>query len=61
MGPSRGPLIPPLMGPSTPPLMGPSGGEGAVVAGLGLFVLVRTLAGRGHGQNPRVTLPRYAT
>ena len=23
--------------------------------------LVRTLAGRGHGQNPRVTPPRFAT
>ena len=28
MGPSRGPLIPPLMGPPTPPLMGPPGGGG---------------------------------
>jgi hypothetical protein len=36
MGPSRGPLI--------SPLMGPSGGEGVVVAGLGLFVLVRRYA-----------------
>jgi hypothetical protein len=61
MGPSRGPLIPPLMGPSTPPLMGPSGGEGAVGAGLGLFALVRRSAGQGHGQKPPVTLPRYAT
>ena len=61
MGPSRGPLIPPLMGPSTPPLMGPSGGEGAVGAGLGLFALVRRSAGQGHGQEPPVTLPRYAT
>ena len=41
--------------------MGPSGGEGAVVAGLGLFVLVRRSAGQGHGQKPPVTLPRYAT
>src|ERR671910_215647 len=49
------------MGPSTPPLMGPSGGEGAVVAGLGPFALVRRSAGQGHGQNPPVTLPRYAT
>ena len=61
MGPSRGPLIPPLMGPSTPPLMGPSGGEGAVVADLGPFGLVRRSAGQGHAHNPRVTLPRYAT
>ena len=61
MGPSRGPLIPPLMGPSTPPLMGPSGGEGAVGAGHGSFQQVRTLAGQGHAQKPRVTLPRYAT
>ena len=43
------------------PLMGPSGGEGAVGAGLGAFGLVRTLAGQGHAQKPRVTLPRYAT
>jgi hypothetical protein len=43
MGPSRGPLIPPLMGPSTPPSMGPPGGEGAVGAGLGLFQQVRAL------------------
>ena len=49
------------MGPSTPPLMGPSLGEGAVVAGLGPFALVRRSAGQGHGQNPPVTLPRYAT
>jgi hypothetical protein len=45
----QGSLDPPLMGPSTPPLMGPSGGEGAVVAALGLFVLVRRSAGQGHG------------
>jgi hypothetical protein len=49
------------MGPSTPPLMGPSGGEGAVVAGFGLFALVRRSAGQGHAHKPRVTLPRYAT
>ena len=61
MGPSRGPLIPPLMGPSTPPSMGPSGGEGAVVTGLDPFPLVRRSAGQGHGQKPPVTLPRYAT
>jgi hypothetical protein len=61
MGPSRGPLIPPLMGPSTPPSMGPPGGEGAVVAGLGLFALVRRSAGQGHGRFLPVTLPRYAT
>jgi hypothetical protein len=60
-GPRRGPLIPPLMGPPTPPLMGPPGGGGPVGAGLGLFALVRTLAGQGHGQKPPVTLPRYAT
>jgi hypothetical protein len=42
-------------------LMGPSGGEGAVVAGLGPFALVRRSAGQGHGQTPPVTLPRYAT
>ena len=41
--------------------MGPSGGEGAVVAGLGPFALVRRSAGQGHAHNPRVTLPRYAT
>src|SRR5215211_6946340 len=41
--------------------MGPSGGEGAVVTGLGAFGLVRPLAGQGHGQNPPLTLPRYAT
>src|SRR5215207_4663290 len=41
--------------------MGPSGGEGAVVAGLGPFGLVRRSAGQGHGHNPPVTLPRYAT
>jgi hypothetical protein len=50
--PSKDPLI---------PLMGPSGGGGAVVAGLGTFDLVRTLAGQGHAHKPRVTLPRYAT
>jgi hypothetical protein len=44
-GASRGPLIPPLMGPSTPPSMGPSGGEGAVVAALGLFALLRRYVG----------------
>src|SRR5829696_4508741 len=49
------------MGPSTPPSMGPSGGEGAVVAGLGPFALVRCSAGQGHGQKRPVTLPRYAT
>jgi hypothetical protein len=32
-----------------------------VVAGLGLFALVRRSAGQGHAHNPRVTLPRYAT
>jgi hypothetical protein len=42
-GSLQGSLDPPLMGPSTPPLMGPSGGEGAVVASLGPFPLVRTL------------------
>jgi hypothetical protein len=61
IGPPRGPLIPPLMGPPTPPLMGPPGGGGPGVAGLGLFALVRRSAGQGHAQNPRVTLPRYAT
>jgi hypothetical protein len=49
MCPSPGVLDPPLMGPSTPPSMGPSGGEGAVGAGHGLFVLVRRSAGQGHG------------
>ena len=32
-----------------------------MVAGLGPFALVRTLAGLGRGQTPLVTLPRYAT
>src|SRR5215217_555089 len=32
--------------------MGPSGGEGAVDAGLGLFMLVRRSAGQGHGHKP---------
>ena len=43
MGPSRGPLIP-LMSPPTPSLDGSLRGEGAVVAGLGLFALVRRYA-----------------
>jgi hypothetical protein len=60
-GSLQGSLDPPLMGPSTPPLMGPSGGEGAVVAGMGPFALVRRCAGQGHAQKPPVTLPRYAT
>jgi hypothetical protein len=53
MGPCRGPLI--------PPLMGPPGGGGLVGAGLGPFPLVRRSPGQGHEQNPRVTLPRFAT
>jgi hypothetical protein len=61
IGPRITPLIPPLMGPPTPPLMGPPGGGGSGVAGLDSFALVRCSAGQGHGQNPPVTLPRYAT
>ena len=40
---------------------GYTGDRVPIGAGLGLFALVRTLAGQGHAQKTRVTLPRYAT
>ena len=61
MGPSRGPLIPPLMGPSTPPLMGPSGGEGAVGAGHGSFQQVRTQESARSIERPSMGLLRRPT
>ena len=40
---------------------GYTGDRVPVGAGLSPFTLVRTLAGQGKAQKPRVTLPRYAT
>ena len=54
-------LIPTLMGTRIPTLMGTQATRVPVVAGLGPFPLVRTLAGRGPGQKPPVTPPRFAT
>ena len=54
-------LIPTLMGTRIPTLMGTQATRVPGEPGLVLFQQVRTLAGQGHGQNPPVTLPRYAT
>ena len=54
-------LIPTLMGTRIPTLMGTQATRVAGLPASRLFQQVRTLAGRGHGQKPPVTLPRYAT
>ena len=54
-------LIPTLMGTRIPSLMGTQATRVPGGAGLGLFALVRRVAGQGHAHKPRVTLPRYAT
>jgi len=54
-------LIPTLMGTRIPTLMGTQATRVPGEPGLGPFALVRALAGRGHGQKPPVTPPRYAT
>ena len=54
-------LIPTLMGTRIPTLMGTQATRVPGEPGRWPFALVRTLAGRGHGQNPRVTPPRFAT
>ena len=46
---------------SVPHHDGYTGDRVPVGAGLWSFALVRALAGQGHAQKPRVTLPRYAT
>jgi hypothetical protein len=54
-------LIPTLMGTRIPTLMGTQATRVPGEPGYGPFALVRTLAGRGHGQKPPVTPPRFAT
>ena len=54
-------LIPTLMGTRIPTLMGTQATRVAGEPVRWSFPLVRTLAGQGHAQKPRVTLPRYAT
>ena len=53
--------IPTLMGTRIPTLMGTQATRVAGWPAFRLFQQVRTLAGRGHGQKPPVTPPRYAT
>jgi hypothetical protein len=54
-------LIPTLMGTRIPTLRGTQATGVPREPGRWPFALVRTLAGQGHAQTPRVTLPRYAT
>ena len=54
-------LIPTLMGTRIPTLMGTQATRVAGLPASRLFQQVRTLAGRGHGQKPPVTPPRFAT
>jgi len=49
------------MGTRIPTLMGTQATRVPDEPGLMPFQQVRTLAGRGHGQKPPVTPPRYAT
>src|SRR5688572_12437375 len=49
------------MGTRIPTLMGTQATRVPGEPGLGPFGLVRRSAGQGHGQNPPVTLPRFAT
>src|SRR4029450_197595 len=49
------------MGPRLPTLRATQATRVPGEPGLCPFALVRRFAGQGHGQNPRVTLPRYAT
>ena len=54
-------MIPTMMGTAIPTMMGTQATAYLWEPASAPFALVRTLAGQGHAQKPRVTLPRYAT